>query len=63
MAIYEYVCPVHGVMEVSHKMSAPPLTGCPKDDCEQSVERLISATSFALQGGGWYKDGYASTKR
>jgi putative FmdB family regulatory protein len=63
MALYDYKCPVHGIMEVSHRISAPPLTGCPKDDCNESVERLIGTTSFTLQGGGWYKDGYASTKR
>ena len=63
MPSYDYKCPVHGVMEVHHRIHAPPLSSCPKDDCQEAVERLISKTSFSLQGGGWYADGYASTKR
>ncbi len=63
MPAYDYKCPVHGVMEVHHRIHEPPLSSCPKDDCQEPVERLIGSTSFSLQGGGWYKDGYASTKR
>ena len=62
MAAYDYKCPVHGVMEVHHPISAPALETCPKDDCDQPVVRLIGSTSFALQGGGWYKDGYSSQR-
>lgn len=60
MPIYEYkctsCCKVH---EVIQKFSDPALTVCP--DCAGPLEKLISATSFVLKGGGWYKDGYASS--
>jgi len=61
MAIYEYDCPKCGTFEVTQKMSEPALTT--HDVCGQPVERRISLTSFSLKGGGWYSDGYASSKK
>lgn len=61
MPIYEYDCQKCGTFEVSQKMSEPSLTT--HDACGSPVERRISLTSFALKGGGWYSDGYASTGR
>jgi putative FmdB family regulatory protein len=58
MAIYEYDCPRCGTFEVSQKMTEPALVQ--HDACGSKVERRISLTSFALKGGGWYSDGYAS---
>jgi putative FmdB family regulatory protein len=60
MAIYEYDCPKCGTFEVSQKMSDAPLEV--HEACGSKVERRISLTSFALKGGGWYSDGYASKK-
>lgn len=40
------------------KISDPPLTRCPA--CGGNLEKKISATSFQLKGGGWYKDGYSN---
>jgi len=59
MAIYEYDCPKCGTFEVSRKMTEAPLEVHP--GCGERVERRISLTSFALKGGGWYSDGYASS--
>jgi putative FmdB family regulatory protein len=59
MPIYEYDCPRCGSFEVSQKITAEPLT---QHDCGSPVQRRISATSFALKGGGWYSDGYASSR-
>lgn len=60
MALYEYECAKCGVMELSHPMSDPALTTCPK--CQgKSFQRLISKSSFTLKGGGWYAQGYAAT--
>jgi putative FmdB family regulatory protein len=59
MAIYEYDCPRCGTFEVSQKMSEPALEVHP--ECGEKVARRISLTSFALKGGGWHSDGYAST--
>ena len=42
------------------KMSDPPLKHC--ETCGAAVKRLVSLSSFSLQGGGWYKDLYSSTK-
>ena len=60
MPTYEYKCNDCGhLFEKEQKITAKPIKKCPK--CEGTVERLISATAFSLKGGGWYKDGYAST--
>ena len=61
MPIYEYDCPKCGTFEVSQKMSDPVLAT--HDACGEPVERRISLTSFSLKGGGWYADGYASSKQ
>ena len=58
MPIYEYQCQkCHHHFEEIQKLSDPPVTQCP--ECSGSVNRLISQTSFALKGEGWYKDGYS----
>lgn len=58
MPIYEYACQHCGYqLEARQKFSDPPLHQCPA--CEQDgLERLISESSFALKGSGWYADGY-----
>jgi len=40
-------------------MSDNPVKTCPKCG-ENALERLISRSSFALKGGGWYADGYGA---
>jgi putative FmdB family regulatory protein len=62
MPIYEYACGACGHrFEEWQKMSDPPVRTCPK--CKsKKVEKLISATSFTLKGGGWYADLYGSSK-
>ena len=56
--IYEYGCASCGHhFEEIQKVSDEPIAICPK--CEDGkVKRLISAPSFHLKGGGWYKDHY-----
>lgn len=59
MPTYEYTCEKCGEFEAEHKMSDPPLTECPKEECKGKVQRLISkGPGFLLVGSGWYKDGY-----
>lgn len=62
MPIYEYACKVCGhEMEARQKFSDAPLTECPS--CGASaLERLVSNSSFALKGSGWYADGYGGKK-
>lgn len=61
MPVYEYQCTSCGKdFEYEHRMSDPRKTVC--EACGGALERLISRTSFAFKGGGWYKDLYASPK-
>lgn len=63
MPIYEYVCNDCGhQLEARQKLSDAALTDCPS--CRHaSLERLVSASSFALKGSGWYADGYGEAKK
>jgi putative FmdB family regulatory protein len=59
---YEYRCQsCHHELEAFQRIKDAPLTDCPACH-ERKLERLISATSFQLKGGGWYKDLYSSSK-
>jgi len=58
MPIYEYGCPSCGhQFEEIQKVSDDPMTVCPACG-EGGLKKLISAPSFHLKGGGWYKDHY-----
>jgi putative FmdB family regulatory protein len=62
MPVYEYECGACGHrFEEWQKMSDKPIKTCPKCKAKK-VEKLISATSFQLKGGGWYSDLYSSKK-
>lgn len=57
MPVYEYQCNDCGIVfEARQKFSDAPLTEC--RECGGSVKKLISLGGFALQGGGWYQQGY-----
>jgi putative FmdB family regulatory protein len=58
MPTYEYSCTSCGTFDVEQRITEPALATC--DKCGGPVERLISRSSFALRGGGWYADGYSS---
>lgn len=61
MPLYEYGCEACGHrLEVQQKLAEAPLKTCPTCG-KDALERLISATSFVLKGGGWYKDGYSGS--
>jgi putative FmdB family regulatory protein len=61
MPLYEYECTAcHRRIEKIQKFSDAELTVCPY--CSGKLERTITAAAFSFQGGGWYKDGYASAK-
>jgi putative FmdB family regulatory protein len=58
MPKYEYTCGQCGAeLEIEQRISEDALTTCPKCN-QESLERLISRSNFALKGGGWYADGY-----
>ncbi|WP_242394071.1 FmdB family zinc ribbon protein [Anaeromyxobacter oryzisoli] len=56
MPIYEYECPKCGKFDVLQKMSAPPLEV--HDVCGSKVKKLMSASSFAFKGSGFYITDY-----
>ena len=57
MPLYEYQCSkCEKIHEVMQKFSDAPLTECP--DCRGSLSKLMSMTSFALKGSGWYTTDY-----
>lgn len=60
MPIYEYQCPEGTVTEKMARMETKEIK-CPK--CGRTAKRIISSCTFKLKGGGWYADGYASTKK
>lgn len=61
MPTYEYVCKSCGnAWEATQRISADPLTECPKCH-EEAAQRQISAGNFILKGGGWYADLYSSS--
>lgn len=62
MPLYEYECDTCSkVFEVQQRMADAPMSDCP--ECEGSVKKVMSMSSFQLKGGGWYADGYASTQK
>lgn len=59
---YEYACTsCSHEWEAEQKISDGALTTCPNCQ-EETAKRLISKSSFILQGGGWYREGYSSSK-
>lgn len=62
MPTYDYSCRECGVMEIEHPIMEPARTQCPKCGAK-GFERLISITTFVLQGSGWAKDGYGASNK
>ena len=55
MPIYDYKCPkCEHQFEVIQKFSDKPIKTCPECN-KESVQKLVSAPSFRLKGGGWYE--------
>ena len=55
MPIYEYRCTNCGhQLEALQKISDAALVDCPHCH-ENSLQKLVSASSFRLKGGGWYE--------
>ncbi|MFT6142674.1 MAG: putative FmdB family regulatory protein [Myxococcota bacterium] len=58
MPLYEYVCE-----SCSSRFEKLMRLSDPKPECPEcgavDVKKQVSAASFSLKGGGWYKDGYS----
>lgn len=60
MPVYEYECQsCKEITETWQGISDEPLSSCPS--CSGPLKKIISVSSFALKGGGWYADGYTSS--
>lgn len=59
MPMYEYQCSkCEVVSEEMQKFSDSPLTDCEKCGAKGTLSKLISKSSFALKGTGWYTTDY-----
>jgi putative FmdB family regulatory protein len=58
MPIYEYQCSAccHQ-LEALQKINDAPLARCPECN-EPALQKIVSATSFQLKGGGWYQSDF-----
>lgn len=71
MPTYEYRCERGHEYEIEQRIVDEPLARCEQPvrrrdrlatqnvPCDAPVRRLISRTSFVLNGGGWSKEGYS----
>lgn len=64
MPIYEYQCShCSQKQEIIQKVADDAPAECPECHEKGGMHKTITAGSFHLKGGGWYKDLYASPKK
>ena len=56
MPLYEYMCESCGREEEVLQKHADPAPVC--EPCQYEMKRLVSVSSFSLEGPGWAKDNY-----
>lgn len=61
MPVYEFKCKCGHVFEELVPMGTENYQ-CPECQ-EKKAKKIMSPCTFELKGGGWYADGYASTKK
>lgn len=60
---YEYACGACGHQwEAEQSIREAPLKKCPKCGKLQAKRQISQGAGFILKGGGWYADGYGSSK-
>jgi putative FmdB family regulatory protein len=59
MPVYEFECNQGHITEKLAPMGTKH-TKCAK--CNKRAKKILSACTFELKGGGWYADGYSSSK-
>ena len=59
MPVYEFECDQGHITEKLAPMGTK-YTKCTK--CHKRAKKILSACTFELKGGGWYADGYSSTR-
>jgi len=58
MPMYEYQCTV--CTNITEELNPIDKTTIQCPACNNTAERIVSLSSFALKGSGWYKDGYTN---
>jgi putative FmdB family regulatory protein len=59
MPFYEFECANGHITEELVPMGTK---YCQCTKCKKKARKILSTCSFELKGGGWYADGYSSTK-
>ena len=60
---YEYACSACGhEWEAEQSIREEPIKKCPKCGKLQAKRQISRGVGFILKGGGWYADGYGSSK-
>lgn len=62
MPTYSYACDAcGGSFEIEQRISADPIKVCTLCGKPEAHRQIVSG-NFILKGGGWYSDGYGSSK-
>ena len=59
MPVYEFECTSGHISEELVPMGTKHIRST---KCKKKARKILSPCSFELKGGGWYADGYSSTK-
>lgn len=63
MPFYDYCCQqCNNQITVLQKRTDAPPASCAACNATGSMQRQVGLCGFSLNGAGWYKDGYESTK-
>jgi len=60
MPYYEFECPSCG--NVTEELVKVGTEQIPCSRCGKAAKKIMSWCTFSLKGGGWYADGYGSSK-
>ena len=63
MPTYDYICTSCGnAWELEQRIVEDPVKKCPKCGADTAKRQISQGAGFILKGGGWYADGYGSSK-
>ena len=63
MPTYDYICTsCANAWELEQRIVEDPIKKCPKCGADTAKRQISQGAGFILKGGGWYADGYGSSK-
>ena len=63
MPTYDYICTSCGnSWEFEQRIVEDPIKDCPRCGAATAKRQISNGAGFILKGGGWYADGYGSSK-